>query len=265
MTGRRRPLRLGHVLVTLEDLLILSWRVDAEALRSALPAGLTPLLHGGWPYLSVLMFRNVSLRPAILGFPSLSGPQLNIRSYIVDPVDKRRGSVFFHGFYPQPAWLSWVSARLFATPYGSLPFKLTTRQGSNGFEWRASSQGDAVSVRAQASADVLDVDDDLLDLLTNVHTGYVGGRGEGVWRTWSIWHRNQTLRAMDVEQARIAPLEKLGLGLGRPELAFYVEAIDYEVYLPARSITVVGQYPDSRQTHQSPQNSRRAPPNRDAR
>jgi hypothetical protein len=39
---------------------------------------------------------------------------------------------------------------------------------------------------------------------------------------------------MEAERARVAPLERLGLGLALPDLVFYVEEIDYEVYLPAR-------------------------------
>ena len=90
-------------------------------------------------------------------------------------------------------------------------------------------------MRAHDSGNVLEVADELLDLLTNAHTGYVPARRDGGWRSWGIWHRHQTLRAMAVERARVAPLEQLGLGLGRPDLAFFVEEIDYEVYLPARS------------------------------
>ena len=43
---------------------------------------------------------------------------------------------------------------------------------------------------------------------------------------------------MNLEQVRIKPLEDLKPGLGEPEIGLYVEAIDYEVYFPARVFSV---------------------------
>jgi predicted HAD superfamily phosphohydrolase len=73
----------------------------------------------------------------------------------------------------------------------------------------------------------------------NVHTGFVAtpraGRSSFL-RTWSIWHRNQDVRLMSVDELRLAPLAGLGLRLGDPLWTFYVESVDYEVYLPARRV-----------------------------
>src|SRR5262245_7714481 len=40
---RRKPLRLGHVLMTLEHMLIVTWRVPEAELRRHLPAALQPV------------------------------------------------------------------------------------------------------------------------------------------------------------------------------------------------------------------------------
>jgi hypothetical protein len=39
---------------------------------------------------------------------------------------------------------------------------------------------------------------------------------------------------MTVDELRIAPLAELGLPLGDPLWTFYVESVEYDVYLPAR-------------------------------
>src|SRR5262245_21781403 len=78
----RRPLRLGHVLVTLEDLLIVTWHVPESSLRHVLPPTIHPRLHDGVALLSAVLFRNRALRPAILSVPRLQSCQMNIRSYV---------------------------------------------------------------------------------------------------------------------------------------------------------------------------------------
>jgi hypothetical protein len=77
-------------------------------------------------------------------------------------------------------------------------------------------------------------DSETLDLLTNPHTGFIPASG-GSLVTWSLWHRNQQLRLMQVEELRIASIEKVGLALGSPVSALLVDSVDYEVYLPALS------------------------------
>lgn len=239
MEGQRCPLRVGHVQVTLRDLLILTWHVREAAIRSSLPKGIVPVLHNGQALVSALLFHNHALRPAIFGIPRLRCPQLNLRTYIRDPFSNEPGSVFFHGFYLNPAWFAWISSRVFKIPCGSLPLHLRTTLGDRGLvSWVAASRDNSVAIRARECPSSRKVDSDLLDLLTNVHTGYAPDQEPGLLRTWRIWHRNQRLRTMDVDQVRIEPLDRLNLGLTKPDLAFYVEAVDYEVYFPARAVSL---------------------------
>lgn len=234
MQGRRRPLRPGHVLVTIEDLLILSWRVPAPRLRAALPGALRPVQVEGSAFVSALLFRNRGLRPAWLGIPRLACTQLNLRSYVVDPRSGRAGSVYFHGFHLGTPWIAWVASRLFGFRCGRLSLEIDVERDEEGVRWRGVSDA-GVRVTARASHATAEPSAAILDLLTNVHTGYVPGRRAGTLRRWSIWHRNQRVRAMQVSDARIAPLDELQLGLQAPDFAFLVDSVDYEVYLPTRA------------------------------
>jgi uncharacterized protein YqjF (DUF2071 family) len=71
---------------TWDDLLFAHWRVDAEALRPLVPAGLAVEECDGSAWLGVTPFRLVGLR--LHGLPPLPGvsqcPELNVRTYVTD-------------------------------------------------------------------------------------------------------------------------------------------------------------------------------------
>ncbi len=229
----RRPLRPGHVLVTLEDQVIVSWRVSEAALRARLPATLAPVVRGGDAFVSAVLFRNRRLRPVVPGVPRLGSRQMNVRSYVLDPTTGEPGSVFFHGLYVSRRWLARVSSWLFDVPFGYLPFTIDARHdGPNLVGWLARSRDGRVDVAVHAG-DVA-IDEPTLDLLTNAHSGYVRD-AHGTLRFWSIWHQAQMIQTAVVDHVTIADLPTLdGVDFGAPESALYVRSVDYEIYLPAR-------------------------------
>jgi uncharacterized protein YqjF (DUF2071 family) len=224
----RRPLRSGHVLVTLEHLAIVTWPIPEATLRAHLPPNLRSVVRDGHAFMSAVMFRNRNLRPAILGVPRMTSFQMNVRSYIVDPVSGEPDSVFFHGLYLSGRWLAVLSSRLFGVPFQHLPLTVAVRHDGNRVAaYEAQSSDDRVSILAHEADQ--SVDREMLGLLTNPHTGYVLDR-HGMLQCWSIWHRPQNVHTMAVNRAAVASLPALGLGTA--QWAFYVPSIDYEVYLP---------------------------------
>ena len=224
----RRPLRPGHVLVTLEHLAIVTWPIPEAALRARLPASLQPVVRNGHAFVSAALFRNRALRPAILNVPRMTSFQMNVRSYIVDPVSGEPDSVFFHGLYLSRRWLVGLSSRLFGVPFRHLPMTVAARlEGDRVARYEARSTDDRVNVLMHEADHA--IDQEVLGLLSNAHTGYVLDR-DGVLRCWSIWHRPQKVHTMAVNQAAVAPVAALGPGAAG--WAFYVHSIDYEVYLP---------------------------------
>jgi uncharacterized protein YqjF (DUF2071 family) len=235
MEGRRRPLRPWHVLVTLEDLLILTWAVPEETLRRFLPRGLTAWTKEGTARISAVLFRNRRLRPAFPGWPRLSCFQMNLRTYVLDPSTGGPGAVFFHGLFLSKRWLSVISSLFFRAPFRFLPLRVSVRRSGGPVVWEASSPEGSVAIRAEEKATPDASDPETLDLLTNAHTGYVA-RSEGSLARWSLWHRNKDLRAMHIDEVQIVPLAEMELPLGPPCSALLIDAIDYEVYLPARAV-----------------------------
>jgi uncharacterized protein YqjF (DUF2071 family) len=227
--GHRRPLRLGHVLVRIEDLLIVTWRAPEASLRSRLPAILQPVTRHGEGFVSAVLFRNRGLRPALLGLPRFDATQMNLRSYVLDPATGETGSVFFHGLYLGRRWLAAASRHLLGPRFRHLPIVIRVRrEGERVAAWEARSRDGSVRLLAHENGGALDAE--TLDLLTNPHTGYVAD-ARGRLRRWSIWHRPQRVRTLAVDSAHVSALA--GITLGAPISALYVDAVDYEVYLPA--------------------------------
>ena len=236
MTGRRRPTRPGHVLVTVQDLLIVTWDVPEAALRNLLPPSVRPWSHQGRARLSAVLFRNRDLRPAWPGAPRFGCCQVNLRTYLVDPRTGGAGAVFFHALCLASKPLARLSSAITGVPFRHLAFDIEAESSSDGLRWRAVSPDGAVRGVAREAEPAMLPDADTLDLLTNVHTGFVA-RGPGdPLRTWSIWHRSQSVRTLAIEEMHLRPLAELQLPLGAPEWAWYVDSIDYEVYLPARRV-----------------------------
>jgi uncharacterized protein YqjF (DUF2071 family) len=224
----RRPLRVGHVLVTLEQLAIVTWPIAEATLRAHLPASLRPVVRNGHAFVSAALFHNRALRPAILGVPRIASFQMNVRSYVFDPVSGEPDSVFFHGLFLSRRWLVALSSRLFGVRFQHLPLTVATRhEGDRVAKYEARSTDDRVNILARETDQA--IDPEMLDFLTNPHTGYVLGRDD-VLRCWSIWHLPQNVHTMAVNHAMVAPVAALGVGEAR--WAFYVRSVDYEVYLP---------------------------------
>lgn len=231
MEGRRRPLRPGNVLVTLDDLLIVTWRRDPASLTPLLPVGLVPVQHDGACFSSALLFRNRALRPVPFGFPRFSGPQVNVRSYVVDPLTGQPGAVYFHSLELAARALSAFSRALFRVPFGHRSFAIRSSRGPA--RWIA--QGDGVDIEAAESDSPHAVAPALLDLWSNSHSGYFVN-ASGRLRGWSIWHRAQTLRAMTLQRFSLEPSARIGLDGIEPVSVYLVDSIDYEVYLPPRTM-----------------------------
>jgi hypothetical protein len=153
---------------------------------------------------------------------------MNVRSYVFDPASGEPGSVFFHGLYLSRRWLVSLSSRLFGVSFHHLPLTVAARiEGDRVAAYEARSTGERVNILLQEADRA--VDQEMLGLLTNPHTGYVLDRDD-VLRRWSIWHRPQKVHTMAVNRATVAPVAALGAAAA--PWAFYVRSIDYEVYLP---------------------------------
>jgi uncharacterized protein YqjF (DUF2071 family) len=227
---RRKPLRLGHVLMTLEHMLIVTWRVPEAGLRAHLPATLQPVVEDGAGFVSAVIFRNTAMRPAVIEFPSMRMSQVNLRAYVRSPRTGEPGSVFFLGLFGSRRLFARASSLLFGLPFQYLPFEITVRGHEGGIEWDARAPDNRLAIHAGEERS--DIKAATLDLLTNPHTGYFLDRRDTL-RRWSIWHRPKRIHTMRVENATLDCLRDVTVTTMMP--ALFVRSADYEVYFPPRA------------------------------
>ena len=115
-------------------LLFENWPVDPELMDAHLPESLSPDLHDGSAWLSVIPFTNVAVRPK--GLPRALGvrlPEINVRTYVT-----RDGVPSVYFFSLDAAGLAGVTgARLFHhLPYYYARISLTVTDGRVAFESR---------------------------------------------------------------------------------------------------------------------------------
>jgi uncharacterized protein YqjF (DUF2071 family) len=228
---RRKPLRLGHVLMTLEHMLIVTWRVPEAELRRRLPPTLQPVVEDGTGLVSAVVFRNRAW-PAVIGFPSVRMSQMNLRAYVRSPRTGEPGSVFFLGLFGSRALFTRLSASLIGLPFQHLPLEISVRGHDGSIEWDARAPGDRLAIHAREER--TEIAAPTLDLLTNPHTGYFLNR-RGDLRRWSIWHRPKRLHTMRVEKAALEWMSDLHHTSLMP--ALFVRSVDYEVYFPPRAVS----------------------------
>ncbi len=99
-----------------QRLLFAHWRVDANALRQAIPAGVEIDTYGGEAYVGVVPFTMIDVHAR--GLPNIPGtstfPELNVRTYVTR--DGKPG-VWFFSLDATNALAVWGARRFFYLPY----------------------------------------------------------------------------------------------------------------------------------------------------
>lgn len=87
--------RLTVVSTFLKDLLYISYLVPLERVRHLVPSALRLQTIGGIVFVSAVMMRNTDVGPVWLPWPRQHYNQLNIRTYVDDPVTGGSAVFFF--------------------------------------------------------------------------------------------------------------------------------------------------------------------------
>lgn len=197
------------------DLLFAHWPVPVEALRSRLPAPLTPDIREGETWLGVVPFRMSGVRlrglPAV---PWLSAfPELNVRTYVT--VGGKPGVYFFsldaantlavavgRAWFHLPYQRAWMRARPKARPCAT---RAAARSAApTPAELRASYRAIGPVSRAERGS--------LAHWLTERYCLYSVDRNGRVWRG-EIHHAPWPLQPAEASFERLEMVEALGLRL----------------------------------------------------
>jgi uncharacterized protein len=126
--------------MTWRDLLFAHWRVDAGALRTRVPPGLSIDEHGGSAWLGVVPFTMSGVRARWL--PPVPGatafPELNVRTYVTSEKDGRQG-VWFMSLDAGSRLAVWGARRMFGLAY--MNARMSSRADNGRIEYESCRTG----------------------------------------------------------------------------------------------------------------------------
>lgn len=200
------------------DVAFLHWRVDADIVGAALPAGLRPHVIEGSAW--------VSLTPFLVVLGPVRFPETNLRTYVVGPHDK--DGIFFLAIEAD-AILTTLGARAaYGAPYVKADMSVDKGDG----EYRYRSPRTRIAVRP---GDPLDDGErsPLDDALTGQWRGYTHHLGM-VLRT-NVTHEPWPLQRATVTDLHETLTERAGLPeLGEPDLVHWSPGVNVRLSRPYR-------------------------------
>lgn len=91
------PLPPFSVKLDILDVAYVTYLVPAERLRPAVPEKIAfAMTHEGKAFVSLVMFHNRNVRASLFPFIRFNYDQLNVRTYIIDPVTGKTAVLFLH-------------------------------------------------------------------------------------------------------------------------------------------------------------------------
>ncbi|MGB0409395.1 MAG: YqjF family protein [Opitutales bacterium] len=126
---RLRPAGSPVMFQQWSDLLFLHWSLDPNVLQHDLPEGLRVDTFDGRAWVGVVPFQMKGVRPRFLpAVPGLSDfPELNLRTYVVDP-DGRPG-VWFYSLDTSQRMANWIARSFFHLNYRFARFAVSGEGG----------------------------------------------------------------------------------------------------------------------------------------
>jgi len=241
--GGNRPL---NVRMTLRDVLYVSYAVPAEKIRVLVPDILSVATSGDKvAFISIVALRSSQVRLNLLPFARFHYNQLNIRTYVVDPVSGKHAVYFIK---------SGVTSRFIsmATRISGIPWQLIdmetelNAQNDTGSYVTSGKWGDKFSLKARAD---LDSPEQLLffgdresavEFLIRPLIGFVGDNQK--LGRFTIGHPEVKPQVWYLSEIDFKLFADLGVvnELMNPHSVFFLPAADFSIYLPPARIKQKG-------------------------
>ncbi len=229
----------------LRDMLYVSYLVPAARIIPLLPKGLTPaVVSDDLVFVSLVIFRGVTSGAARVPMPRIPFDQVNIRTYVIDPVTGAPSVVFVRCGI-SGALITFLYKILSGMPVEHTPFSITpavdTKGGYNHYHvagsWHGSFQIDAEEQERELSrlppfAGRQEAIDYLIDPLVGF---YVAGRK---LLRLEVYHAPLVPRVCTAKTIVFPYLTKLGIvgddEIGHPHNLLLVPFTPFRIYLPPR-------------------------------
>lgn len=238
--------RLMRIDMALEHVLYLTYEVPATVLRPFVPASL-PLATAGdcRAFLSVVLLRCSRVHAACFPLLQFAYRQINIRTYVKDPVSGKPAVYFLHSAVTSPV-IS-VMTRIIGLPWerANLDLNVAIPEEKSGFCYEATGhhQGDIVVQASDleplpAAMPPFANAQAAVTFLIFPLTGFFGSKGRvrGVHIEHAVLHP-QRLTLREIKLPRLIDMTLLQeSNMIRPHSVLYVAEANFRIYLPARTV-----------------------------
>lgn len=231
--------RLTVVSTFLKDLLYISYLVPLERVRHLVPSALRLQTIGGMVFVSAVMMRNTDVGPVWLPWPRQHYNQLNIRTYVDDPVTGGSAVFFFRSGITSLTALA--VPRLLGLPWEKIILHIESDLTGTGL-YILKASGDfhgRVTIEAQANRRS-DFSPDAAERITAPQIGFVVATDQQRLLRFRVKHEFVEPVPCDMAVLRFPLLEQTGMvkkeEMGQPYSVLLVLGTQFLVYLPPRCV-----------------------------
>lgn len=235
----------ASVVMTLRDMLYVSYLLPAARITKILPNGLEPATTGdGDVFLSLVIFRGSTRAAFRIPAPPIPFDQINIRTYVVDP-QTRKPAVYFVRCGINGRFITFMYRALSGMPVEHAPFRISGGADDDGHYKNYLAEGywhESFSLAAEETGPSLKAlepfgsAEEALQYLMDPLTGFYSAWG-GV-RRLEIFHeplKPKTCRAIHVNLPYLEGLGLLNAGeIKDPHNLLLVPHTPFEIFLPPK-------------------------------
>jgi hypothetical protein len=241
--GSNRPL---NVRMILRDVLYVSYAITAGRTRSLVPDILSLATVGDdMAFISIVVLRSTKVRMSLMPFLRFDYHQLNIRTYVVDPVSDKH-AVYFIRSGVTSRFISIVT-RMSGIPWQFIDLEIEVNKQNETDSYAASGYwGGSYSLKAKTFSDdymippFFEDRESAVDFLIRPLIGFIGNK--------------RRLGRFTIQHPEVEPqsgiLTKLDFPLftnlsvvdepGNPHSVFFLPMADFSIYLPPKRIKYTG-------------------------
>jgi len=234
--------RFLNVQMALRDVLYVSYAVSPRRMRTLVPDILSLATVGDdMAFLSIVVLHSTQVRMSLLPFARFNYNQLNIRTYVVDPVSGKH-AVYFIRSGVTSRFISRVT-RLLGIPWQLIDLDTKVNPQQEMSSYVASGNWDrSFSIKAQAFSDeskkppFFENRESAVDFLIRPLIGFVGDKRR--LGRFAIQHPEVEPQSCALTELDFPLFANLGVvdELNDPHSVFFLPMADFSIYLPPTRI-----------------------------
>ncbi len=239
--GKSITASLMRVAMQLRDVLYITYVVPEGSLRDMVPDFIKlAALENGSAFISVVVLRCTRVRINALPFVRFNYNQLNIRTYIIDPVTGKHGVYFLESGVT--SHLISIATRTLGIPWQHIGIDLQVTPDNNRRRCFYSASGiwhsgfHITAAETPESLNKLTLFTDLesaVDYLVRPMIGFFETKSGHIGR-FTIWHQDIMPQVWQLQQVDFPLLNELGIieDIDNPYSVFFLPQADFYIYMP---------------------------------